>query len=671
MKERIVAVSVDKIQTFLTEVIHSHVQESQKEEATLRRIMNSSYQISNGFYRSIQDAFPEAKDDLLMECSGVYIFSCSLSEAELDKRLNALFSAYYRESRGQKLIRWVYFSSYGLDNIQAIQEAKKRLKEPKHWNKIVENNQELLFSFCQVQEVIDNNRNNSRYEEEYPLFAKDINALCKNEDDKKRFRIAVLKADLDGMGAMFKQIHEYKDYKNISGILNEEISLDGLHRAANCVFPQGSSGRLFPFYIAGDDIFFAVAIEDLARGVHVCGEIMNTVKKKIKESGSEEKLAISMGVEITYNKEPIRYYMDMVEAQLKNAKSSRTPNVLRDFSAMKISIGNLTFFAIDYKKIKEKKKDLTCKKRKCKCQKCRERAELNRQLQNVPIWEYFLSDVKLLGYIRCRESGCSGLLGNASFFYTLLEDITEETTRDNPVKYINHVLYHLLPKYFEDSNQKLRKLELLLNSRIIRQLYQKKEGNSEKIVLDKDTKLQFETYLRLMLFFCDARFRVSDQDEWETYERKYDKKEIYRNLFSRPREYLFDICLSRTNAELTNIFVNKVKDDKKHKKGYQRLTLEKSMFFRMRDIESIPVDKAAEMIEFRNPSTIEALQEITESNQRRREKGKLPNRLYFDKKRFCEIAEKTKVWDSDFIDSLMLFYQYNELVMKFKKMDFE
>ena len=36
MVEQIVALSVDKIQTFLTEVIHSHVQEKQTEDATLK-----------------------------------------------------------------------------------------------------------------------------------------------------------------------------------------------------------------------------------------------------------------------------------------------------------------------------------------------------------------------------------------------------------------------------------------------------------------------------------------------------------------------------------------------------------------------------------------------------------------------------------------------------------
>ncbi len=71
MVEQIVALSVDKIQTFLTEVIHSHVQEKQTEDATLKGIRNSSYQISNGFFKSIQDTFPESDKDVLLECSGV------------------------------------------------------------------------------------------------------------------------------------------------------------------------------------------------------------------------------------------------------------------------------------------------------------------------------------------------------------------------------------------------------------------------------------------------------------------------------------------------------------------------------------------------------------------------------------------------------------------------
>lgn len=677
MNEQIVALSVDKIQTFLTEIIHSHTQEKQTEDATLRGIINSSYQISDGFFKAIQDIFPESDKEMLLECSGVYVFRCTLPEPELKRRLNTLFADYYRESEGQKLIRWTFFSSEGLDNIAAIQKAKKRLKQSRCWNDIIRKNQDLLFSFCRVQENEDKKHSITGNSENFSAFARDINALYRKSDeeqeDKKRFRVAIIKADLDRMGAMFESISNYKVYQNISQVLNEEISLAGLHKAADKCAPEGKTGWLFPLYIAGDDIFFAVAVEDLIHGINVCRKMLQNVNDGVQQNGNAAKLAMSIGVEITFNRQPVRYYMEMVEAQLKNAKSKEVPEALEKFFIMKISIGNLTFFDINYQDMKKKKQELKCKKKNrwgCQCENCMRRSEINRQLQNVPIWNFFLSDVKTLNYIRSSESGCSGLLGKPNFFYTLLEDITSKEIQCDPVKYINHVLYHLMPDYLEDSNERVRKMELLLNNNLISQLCQKDEEGL-RIVLNSDTMHRFEAYLRLMLLFCDARFHISAKEGWEMYEKRYgqDKKEVCRHLFGKPREYLYESCLLEKSKKLTDIFVKKEKKPKKS--GYRRLNLETSMLFRLRQVDSIPVEKAAEMIELRNPSTEEEKQEIQALNEKREKEGKLPNRLYFDKRNFCKIAEKTKAWSPDFVDSLMLFYRYNEMVMKFKKPDFD
>lgn len=51
-----------------------------------------------------------------------------MPEAELEERLNTLFADYYRESQGQKLVRCVYFPADRLGNLEAIQEAKKRVE---------------------------------------------------------------------------------------------------------------------------------------------------------------------------------------------------------------------------------------------------------------------------------------------------------------------------------------------------------------------------------------------------------------------------------------------------------------------------------------------------------------------------------------------------------------
>lgn len=673
MNEQIVALSVDKIQTFLTEVIDSHVQEKQTEDGTLRKIIDSSYQISKGFFESIKSIFPDSDKEVLLECSGVYIFRCTLSKLELEKRLNSLFTDYYRESQGQKLIRWVHFPSGVMNDIDAIKKAKKCLKQSKCWNKTLEKNQGLLFSFCLVQKEEDKKYNNNINLKNFPMFARDINALHRkedvNEEDKKRFRIAILKADLDEMAETFNKIKEYKIYKNISQILNEEVSLIGLHGVAVSCTPKGKTRWLFPLYIAGDDIFFAVAVEDLIYGINVCREMMKTINQKIKESGSTISFGMSVGVDITFNKQPIRYYMDMVETQLKYAKSKEVPKAIRTFFIMKISIGNLTFFDINYEQMKNQSKLMKCKKNgkaRCQCENCKKRAEINQQLQNVPIWNYFLSDVRLLNYIRNSKSECSELLGRPNFFYTLLEDITTGEIQCTKIKYINHILYHLIPSHFEDSNQNVRKMELLLNTNLIKQLYQK-DGKGAKIVLNIDTKQRFETYLRLMLLFCDVRFEISAKEEDKRYEKQ--KKEVYRYLFAQPREYLYEHCLKEINEELTGVFLKKVKA--KNKVGYARLILEASMFFRLRKVESISIEKAAKMIELRNPSTKDEKQTIQDLNEKPRKEEKLFNHLYFDKKKFCSIAKDINNWSPDFIDSLMLFYQYNEMVIKFKQTEIQ
>lgn len=681
MNEQIVAVSVDKIQTFLTEVIHSHVQEKQTEEATLSKIKHASYQISRDFYKSIQDIFLKSAQEVLLQCSGVFVFRCLLSETELEEKLNRLFVDYYRESQGQKLIRWVYFPADGLGKIEAIQEAKKRLKQTKPWNHIIEKNQDLLFSFCQVPKDEKVQGNISREQVDYPAFARDLNALYQtdsdDEEDKKRFRIAVLKADLDGMGAMFKNIQKFEDYQKISQLLNENMSLDGLHEAADKSAPEGRKGWLFPLYIAGDDIFFAVAIEDLICGINVCREIMCTVNQKIKENGISTKLEMSIGVEISFNRQPIRYYMDMVEAQLKNAKLTAVPSHLKEFLVLKISIGNLTFFDINYGQMKERKKSLHCEcgKRKSgdKCENCRKKLEINWQLQNFPIWDFFINDLKLLDFIRNSASGCSELLGKTNFFYTLLEDIMNEDVRGEEVKYINHVLYHLLPSHFENPDPRIREMEMLINSRLIKQLCQKGEKGA-KLVLREDTKCRFETYLRLMILFSDTRFHIFTKNGSDESRKWYkqNKDEIGRYLFCQPREYLFEECLMKKDSILAEIFVKKVKDRRnvgkkiQRREGYQRLNLEKSMFLRLRDVEHIPVDKAADMIEIHNPSTEDEKTRLQALEKERIEEGKLPNRLFFKKRHFCKIAKRTGKWTPDFVDSLMLFYEYNELAMQFK-----
>lgn len=190
MKEQkqIVALTVDKIQTFLTQAIHSHVQEKQTEDATLSGIKQASYQISNGFFEQVQQTFPENDKDVLLACSGVYIFRCSLPEEEIEQRLNALFVQYYLKYYGQIQIRWTHFSEDERNNISSIQEAKKRLKQSKMWNPIIEKNKDVLFQFQEIKEEKFSDK-----EENLESFAKTINALYQKKEGEEEKIVSELR----------------------------------------------------------------------------------------------------------------------------------------------------------------------------------------------------------------------------------------------------------------------------------------------------------------------------------------------------------------------------------------------------------------------------------------------------------------------------------------------
>lgn len=650
-EKQIVALSIDKVQTFLTEAIHAHVQEKQTEEATLRQIMNASREISIDFQNTVKEAF--SIEEELLSCSGVYVFSSLLPPKEINDIFNKLFLKYYQESQGQKWLRCVSFPKGNYNEIQAIQEAKKRLKQSDCLNARIKENRDVLFSFCKVNGKDD--RQEKKYES-YPMFAKNINALFSEDeaDNENRFRIAVIKADLDGMGNMFKAIQDYDTYQEISRILNEKVSLDGLHEMAKAYGPKDRTGWLFPFYIAGDDIFFAVSAANLIKGLHLCQEIRGSINGELKKKNLQKLLSISIGVEITFNREPIRYYMDMVERQLKCAKEGKVPDSLNPFVMAKISIGGQAFLDIDYNAVKKYKGSL----------KKTERGVINEELRAVPIWDFFLNDVYRLNAIRADEK-YSELLGTSGFFYTLLDRLSDEAVQRDDAKYISSVLYHLLPKYLSSSDQRLRNLEVILNGRILSQLMYKKSHEGMHLDLNKESKLRLETYLRLMLLFSDKRFRLNSDLKSKLRYTAKDLDDARKYLFSKSADYLYEKVLS-SHKPLRNLFIKKVEYKTENGKsiwGFQRLQLEKSMFVRMRDTSKVCAEKAANMIAMKNPDDKEIIDEL---NEGRRSDKKIPYHLYFDKQQFLKQAKRKDAWNSDFIDSLMLFYQCIELAIRFK-----
>lgn len=668
MKGQIVAISIDKVQSFLTEVIHSHVQEKQTEEATLKDIMKSSWEISNEFIRRIEKLFPGSGENMLLSCSGVCIFKSMLPSEDLELKLNKMFIDYYHISCGQKLLRYVHFIDEDLNEIDAIHEAKKLLKSPKAFNHIIEKNQNELFRFSKINKENYNMPNN----EDFSMFAESINSLYRNEagDNENRFRIAIIKADLDGMGDMFKNISNFEEYQNVSLILNDSLSLTGLHEAAEENMPKGIKKWLFPFYIAGDDIFFAVSVSDLLNGIDVCRYLLKHINEKLETAGVSKKMYMSIGIEITYNRQPIRYYMDMVERQLKNAKAAGCPSILDDYRWMKISILNLTYIDVDYRKIKNDRNNLNCLKRKkqsnCNCSNCSKKRDIKNALQEVPIWGFLVGDIRRLCYIKAGNESKPSELGKTSFYYTLLERLTNKNVNQDDIKYINSVIYHLLPQHLNEQEKDLVELEMLLNASILHQLYRNgKDG--EYINLNKKSKHRLETYLRLMLLFSDKRFQIIQKDDIEKPNSKNSEemKNAKKYLLTKPLDYIYNNNLMKTNPELCAIFAIRPQGENRKTNYMKRLHIEKSMFIKLRNTDKITVEKAAELIELQNPTDEEQRKKLKCMDEKRMQEGKPPIHLYFNKKKFCELAEKTGAWTSDYVDSLMLLYECKNLALQY------
>lgn len=486
------------------------------------------------------------------------------------------------------------------------------------------------------------------------MFVKDINALfCAAEVDNSKqdpnpnhFRVAIIKADLDGMGDMFKKIAEYKDYHIISEVLKKRISLDGLHKAAEANRPSDRDDWLFPFYVAGDDIFFAVSVVNLARGIDVCKKLLMDVNNALTDAGISTKLSISIGVDITFNRQPIRYYLDMVEGQLKHAKDAICPIELNKFLDAKIAIGGLTYFDVDNSKVKIYKQTLKCLRHKScntnpkyKCNNC--------------------------SNVNSEQSECRGLIGTPSFFYTLLERLTDETVRNNNTKYINNLPFHLLPKYLDSPIEQRWKSELILNAGIINQLYKKRDKGSV-IELCDETKHRLETYLRLMILFSDTRFKSFKDKKTNSNLLNEDRlKHAKKVLLTKIPPHLYQ---NELRGSLRKFFIIKDKFTKSTVQDgaptseedtiipyYRMLRIEKSMFFKLRETEKISIERAAAMLSLNNSKTEIDMDLETSIDDL---KTKPVYHMPFKEKEFCQKARARSEWNPDYLDSMMLFYEY-------------
>ncbi|AST96166.1 Cas10/Cmr2 second palm domain-containing protein [Shouchella clausii] len=668
MKQFVVAVSIDKVQTFLYYVLQAYIQENQANSGTLREIVSSSLLISETFFRDIgiegkDGEFSDHIEERLLTCSGMCIVTTSLDRELIIEKLDRLFRKYYKTFKGQLLVKYVVFEkklSTNQDKLEAIKESKKRLRQQDCLNRIIDNHRDLLFQFSDIPDRKDKGLEKSIVSiQEYPGFVRDINALYSEKEagNDNHFRVAVIKADLDGMGDLFEQLGDFTVYKEISQLLSKFISLDYLHKLTAKYQEKDRDFKLYPLYMAGDDIFFAVTAAHLLAGVNLCKEILQQLNEEITKlrkqySTNLRQLSLSIGIDFTFNREPIRYYYERVQRQVEEAKaySRDCKDKVEKSSYVKISINNYIFE--DYDAEKESP------------------------------WSYFKNDVALL-----KEAMEKGFAAH-HFLYGLLRKISDKTIGSSEVKFSNAVLYHLLPEHLESSNQKLREYELLIIENLLRKLLvikksdREKQQTNPKVGPEKELSFKrkqrecLERHVRMLLLFSDPRLAITG-DEVQFTSFDFNKKRIKGTLFNKPMRYLYHQSLYsslKNNNTIKEYDIRQFRNffamfdrytalNGNRVQTYRRLQISSSMFHRFKKMEKSQIGTIAEMLQSVNNRERE---EIEKMESQRKSDKKAPPALFFDKKAFREVGAKTSLWTDDYIDSLLIFYRLNELDIHYK-----
>ena len=679
METYVVAVSIDKVQSFLYHTLRSSLQENQSNSGTLKSIIESSLLISNQFYRDIGlegegGKFSTSIDQTLLKSSGKCIFTTTLTEEEIIHKLDELFQNYYLKSSGKILLKYTYFlaQSDEMDDgykLHSIKESNRLLKQSSCLNRIIERNKDLVFDFWNDDED-GMTLKVKPAQDRYDAFVDTINALYDDDEaeNENRFRIAVVKADLDGMGDLFKSLGSYEAYQEISHILSTYISLDFLHSKALQSKMKDPSFRMYPLYIAGDDIFFALPIAKLVEGVYLCESILNQINQEIKEL-KLPLLTMSVGIEFTFNREPIRYYYERVESQLDYAKQAPLNTTqIPSMAYMKICINH--FMLYHYQLPSELIKHTPKQKRMIP----QNEQNFKQDNDGKTRWNHFVSHVK-----RIQEGMEQGFAAH-HFFYGLLDKITDSNIKLKEIQLSNTVLYHLIPQFLNSPNRRLRELELLILESTMKQVMvqQAPRGRGKpqgKLNFKEKQRGQLEGYVRLLLLFSDPRFRIIRKEENQSLDPSAIKR-VRSMLFNKSLQYLFDHNLGgwKQREELRNLFVvlgdyipssestRELKQNPNKKpKVYRTLHLSSSLLYRIKKIKAI--NRIADMLAATNPQTHE---EIMELESLRKEEYKAPPGLSFDRERFLSLAQKKDMWTDDYIDSLLIFYKLREQLIQLR-----
>jgi putative viral A-type inclusion protein len=701
MSSKIVAISVDKIQKYIYQRIDDMTSQELNDSNTLSSILWASKEVKKGILKEIENGFKEENieiEEYILKISGKYIFKVNIEEnqeVKIKECLKTIFKKVYKKYQGQLFLKYKYFNKNKIedkeDKIEYIEKSTEYLKLPEIKGEIIEENSDIIFNFMELEEKninekIKNIENNSEKKNE--MFVKKLDDLAPinrnnkkeiNNEIKNRGKIAIVKADINNMGSIFRKINSYNKYQKLSEILEDTLNMENFSEK---IKDFNLENKILPFYIEGDDIFFATKIGSLLKSVELLKSWINELRGKIENEkiGKEINITISVGATFVDNHQPIRYYRKVVEQELAKAKY-KMKTEKADKAILGISISDVSLFCYDGEKGKGENDGFNAFEKSIK--------ELNLIKGNI---EKSIIEMDLFKKDRFFSN---------SYFYNLLQNIEHEKDKKRQIRIL---LYRLLPNIVDekerqkDENKKDKKILMEINQNEIYLKYYlikhviKNKKDEKTIEKDKEV-LSYEKInnnlipkLRLFILLTDIRY-IKNLDIEDILKVKQEIKKFFNDtknkknknikkiktkLFNSPIDYLYSEI---TQKEILKLFVKKIEQNKDIKSRYKKVPFQLSFFYKIKSIIEMKENNDIKikfvirlfenMCEIINKNILEVTDKNNEIKNKKDEKKEQINyRLDFKLDKFKELI-KNEIESTEWLDILILFYSYTQQKVKY------
>ena len=632
----IVVIAIEKVQKY----IFQKIDQSQTDEKTLKNIILSSSYVATDILEEIENKFELEKDipmgegNKILWISGKVVFCSNLSKKELQNRLKELYQKIYTDYEGNIFLNYAVFPMNKMDKIAILKKADQLLKANETKAQVIKDNSELLFRFKELETKI-RNKEFENIESKDDIFLTNMDDLVildeKCETESSDGKIAIVKADINNLGKIMKEISNYEEYLQLSKLLADKISLNNFkEKVAN---NEILKNKIVPFYIAGDDIFYAIRIDAMFDSIRILHEMIEEINQIIKEKQNGEnivELSVAVGVVFVNNHQPIRYYRQLVEKELSEAKKKmKTEKAFN--SVVGICIANNLFYI--YK-------------------------------ENLGFGE---NDGFYRFYKEIRD--LQKMMNEGVFTRTALHNflIYLETEKDEK-KQMLYALYFLKPNFRtgEISNIK-ENAELYFKyywlSHLLEKKKEKQDQNERYFAPEKINEILIPK-LKLTLLFLKEQYSVP-AEEWnyqyiissKKISKKDQEKRIRSIMFHKPINYILKIAEEDSIEEIFFKKENgKNKENDKNIVLYKSAGFDSSIFFRAKRL--IEMKKSKQVITIFSKYNSSKNSEIQETNV---------HRLSFNEAKFIE--KFNKISGTEWLDHLILLHQYNQQRIIFKTVE--